>query len=128
MKPSRKLQKEMTPREGVSTDEITLLMCDLINVHRGTNAPYNHPSILIHIGAKQHKHVHTGTRVSAEVQKWPNGQTAPVILFLFLGVSLLLGEHLKQRLQLQQIFTPDGKAMYSYSYSKIIILLSKNPS
>lgn len=78
------MQKEMTPREGVSTDEIKLLMCDLINVHRGTNAPYNHPSILIHIGAKKtHKHVHTVPRVSAEVQKWPNGQTARVILFLF---------------------------------------------
>lgn len=90
------MQKEMTPREGVSTDEITLLMCDLINVHRGTNAPYNHPSILIHTGAKQHKHVHTGARVSADVQKWPNGSNSSSDFVPFLGASQLLGGHLKQ--------------------------------
>lgn len=49
MKPSRKLQKEMTPRAGVSSDEIKPLMCGLINAGGDANAFYNHSSILIHI-------------------------------------------------------------------------------
>lgn len=52
MKPSRKLQKEMTPREGVSSDEIKLFMCGLMNAGRGANALYNHTVILIHIKEK----------------------------------------------------------------------------
>lgn len=52
MKPSRKLQKEMTPREGVSSDEIKLLMCGLIKAGRRANALYNHTFILIHRKAK----------------------------------------------------------------------------
>lgn len=51
MKPSRKLQKEMTARAGVSSDEIKLLMCGLINASRGANALYNHSSI--HIKEKE---------------------------------------------------------------------------
>ena len=49
MKPSRKLQKEMTPGEGVSADEIKPFMCGLIKAGRGANALYNHTFILIHI-------------------------------------------------------------------------------
>lgn len=62
MKPSRKLQKEMTPREGVSSDEIKLLMCGLIKAGRGANALYNHTFILIHREAKKkkkYKHTHS---------------------------------------------------------------------
>lgn len=43
------MQKEMTPGEGVSADEIKPFMCGLIKAGRGANALYNHTFILIHI-------------------------------------------------------------------------------
>jgi len=58
MKPSRKLQKEMTPRESVSSDEIKPLMCGLINAGGRANATYNHPSILIHNRVKKTTNKH----------------------------------------------------------------------
>lgn len=60
MKPSRKLQKEMTPSEGVSADEIKPFMCGLIKAGRGANALYNHTFILIHIKEKTQTHTHGG--------------------------------------------------------------------
>lgn len=64
MKPSRKLQKEMTPGEGVSSDEIKPFMCGLIKAGRGANALYNHTFILIHIEGKKNKNTHTYTHVA----------------------------------------------------------------
>lgn len=49
MKPSRKLQKEMTLREGVSADEIKAVMCGLIKGGRGADGLYNHTFIMMHI-------------------------------------------------------------------------------
>lgn len=68
MKPSRKLQKEMTPGEGVSADEIKPFMCGLIKAGRGANALYNHTFILIHTegGKKQKKHA---VRAQQNIQK-----------------------------------------------------------
>lgn len=57
MKPSRKLQKEMTLREGVGSDEIKPLMCGLMKAGRGANVLYNHSAVLIYIKEKYtHKH------------------------------------------------------------------------
>lgn len=53
MKPSRKLQEEMTPREGVSSDEIKPFMCGLMKAGRGANALYNYTAILIYIKEKK---------------------------------------------------------------------------
>lgn len=67
MKPSRKLQKEMTPGEGVSADEIKPFMCGLIKAGRGANALYNHTFILIHTeGEKKKKHA---VRAQPNIQK-----------------------------------------------------------
>lgn len=73
MKPSRKLQKEMTPREGVSSDEIKPFMCGLIKAGRGSNVLYNHTFILIHKKGekKTHKHTHTAG-AQPNIQKWPD--------------------------------------------------------
>lgn len=49
MKPSRKLQKEMTPWEGVNCDEIKAFMCGLIKAGRGVDALYNHTVTVMHI-------------------------------------------------------------------------------
>lgn len=70
MKPSRKLQKEMTPREGVSSDEIKLLMCGLIKAGRGANALYNHTFILIHRKARKIQ-THAFTCVVSAQLKFP---------------------------------------------------------
>lgn len=56
MKPSRKLQKEMTPREGVSSDEIKPFVCGLMKAGRGAYALYNHTVILMHMREKTHRH------------------------------------------------------------------------
>lgn len=53
MKPSRKLQKEMIPGEGVSSDEIKPFMCGLIKAGKEANALYNDTFILIHINHKK---------------------------------------------------------------------------
>lgn len=53
MKPSRKLQKEMSLREGVSSDEIKAFMCGLIKAGRGAHALYNYTFIVMH---RQEKH------------------------------------------------------------------------
>lgn len=68
MKPSRKLQKEMTPREGVSSDEIKPFMCGLIKAGRGANAFYNHTAILIHIKEKN-RHIYTHSWSTAKFSK-----------------------------------------------------------
>lgn len=88
MKPSRKLQKEMTPREGVSSDEIKLLMCGLINAGRGANARYNHTFILIHRKARKIQTYALTCVVSAQLKfpEWPGGSSMTLPLSVLISL------------------------------------------
>lgn len=88
MKPSRKLQKEMTPREGVSSDEIKLLMCGLIKAGRGANALYNHTFILIHRKARKIQTHALTCVVSSQLKfpEWPGGSSMTLPLSVLISL------------------------------------------